>query len=315
MNIFLSHSSTDKPLVEALSRLLVGVFGDSVHLARSTASVSEGGIEAGTSWLEWIRKEVNDSDLVIVVLTPRSLNRPWLLWEAGAATGVALAREQKTPIVPLLYSIANRDVPSPLRSLQTIDGKSGSRIADLIETIRRNGAKPMVAGDEIGRHTEQYLEAVQEVGIPGMHDLFISCPMSSVSKAEYDELKGTIVNLRDSLEADGRRVYSAALRVEGLDDMDQEDIAAEEDLKALKLSRHFMMIYPHPVATSCLLEAGYALIVGIPSIYFVRQISDLPYMLRGALETSPDVKQCRYKQAGDILNFCRKYPNRILKQD
>src|SRR5262249_51915704 len=123
MKVFVSHSTSDKPLVDALSTLIRDTFVETVEVLYSSASVSSGGISAGEDWLEWIRTQVQQSIMTIVVLTPLSKTRPWLMWEAGAVSGVGLARGASTPVVPLLFGLRGDDVPSPLRARQT---KSGS---------------------------------------------------------------------------------------------------------------------------------------------------------------------------------------------
>ena len=61
MKVFISHTTSDKPLVDALRTLITGTFVEPVEVAYSSASVSEGGISAGQDWLEWIRAVVQDS--------------------------------------------------------------------------------------------------------------------------------------------------------------------------------------------------------------------------------------------------------------
>src|SRR5687767_11942900 len=92
MKVFISHSTSDKPLVDALRALIRHTFVEPVEVAYSSASVSEGGISAGQDWLEWIGAQVQESRMTIVVLTPLSKARPWLMWEAGAVSGVGLVR-------------------------------------------------------------------------------------------------------------------------------------------------------------------------------------------------------------------------------
>ena len=78
MRLFMSHSANDKPLVDALQNLLRDVFAEPVEIASSSASVADGGVGAGEDWLDWIDKQVQRSDMTIVVLTPTSRRRPWL---------------------------------------------------------------------------------------------------------------------------------------------------------------------------------------------------------------------------------------------
>ena len=69
--VFVSHSSIDKALVDALHELITAAFSDDVEIKYSTASVASGGIAAGQSWLEWIHPQIRESDLTIALLTPR----------------------------------------------------------------------------------------------------------------------------------------------------------------------------------------------------------------------------------------------------
>ena len=85
-------------------------------------------------------------------------------------------------------------------------------------------------------------------------------------------------------------------------------MAAEKDIEALRRSRNFMMIYPHAAVTSCLLEAGYALIADMPSFYFVRNTDDLPYMMRGALEDFPNRTQAQVQNAERYFELLQKIP-------
>lgn len=50
--VFVSHSSIDKELVDALRELITAAFSDEVEIKYSTASVAAGGIAAGQSSLK-----------------------------------------------------------------------------------------------------------------------------------------------------------------------------------------------------------------------------------------------------------------------
>ncbi len=48
----------------------------------------------------------------------------------------------------------------------------------------------------------------------------------------------------------------------------------------MQVSRTFALVYPEPIVTSALFEAGYALALKLPSRYFVRDRDDLPYLMK-----------------------------------
>lgn len=312
MKLFISHATSDKPLADALRTLITSTFSEPVEVAYSSASVSEGGISAGQDWLEWIRAQVQDIAMAIVVVTPLSKSRPWLMWEAGAVSGVGLARKTNLPIVPLLFGLRGDEVPDPLVSRQVKSGTTVADIRDLLESIRIGGALTYRDKDAAAAAVASYLETVKTVRVPGMHDVFISCPMTSLDEDAYARMRDTIEKLTDAINAKGFTAYSALRRVSLQGNVDPEAIAAENDLPALMASRNFLMIYPGRILSSCLLEAGYALVAGIPSIYFVRSDDDLPYMLRGAVESFRNTRRQKFRDEKEIVAFFDRYPDRVI---
>jgi hypothetical protein len=311
MRVFISHSASDEPLVQALRGVIRSAFHEEVHVSYSTAKVAEGGIAAGEDWLSWIHDQVRSSAATIIVLTPTSRSRPWLMWEAGAVSGAGLARGRSNAVVPLLFGIRRDHVPSPLRSKQTKLGTVERDIADLLESIRTLGCLTFQSSDCVQDAIAAYLASIKQARIPGMHDVFVSCPMTSIEADEYEGIRQAVHSLSNEIAALGSSVYSAMQRL-GTQHPDPENIAAEKDFTALKSSRHFVMIYPRPVMSSCIAEAGYALGAGIQSTYFVRKDDDLPYSLRGAIESSPIVRRVRFRDPQEIVEHLLRYPDRIL---
>ena len=312
--VFVSHSSIDKELVDALRELITAAFSDEVEIKYSTASVAAGGIAAGQSWLEWIHYQIRDSDLTIALLTPLSRSNPWLIWEAGAVSGLGLSRGMGIPVVPLMYGIRQEEVPSPLGQRQAKSGTEFEDIHDLLESLRLTGQLSYTSDVDLTALITTYLTAVRKIGIPGMYDVFISCPMSSVEDIkEYKQMLDTIKKIDAIIREAGHSSYSAILRIGNSRSMDPEHIAAKTDLEALTKSRRFLMIYPKEVVSSCLLEAGYALISHIPSTYFVRSDEDLPYMLRGAVEAYGSASRFIYQDPKKIPTLFAKHFDEIIQ--
>lgn len=312
--VFVSHSSIDKALVDALRELITAAFSEDVEIKYSTASVASGGIAAGQSWLEWIHHQIRDSDLTIALLTPLSRSNPWLIWEAGAVSGLGLSRGMAIPVVPLMYGIRQEEVPSPLGQRQAKSGSVFEDMHDLLESLRLTGQLSYKSDVDLPALITTYLTAVRKIGIPGMYDLFISCPMSSIEdNKEYKQMLDTIKKLDAAIREAGHSAYSAILRIGNSRSMDPEHIAAETDLEALTKSRSFLMIYPKEVVSSCLLEAGYALINRIPSTYFVRSDEDLPYMLRGAVEAYGNASRFFYEDPKKISTLFAKHFEKIMQ--
>src|SRR6185436_16798694 len=109
LQIFLSHSTGDRVIAEALKKLLEDLFGKNrVRIDFSSDQEAGGGIAPGANWLTWITDKITQDDRTYVLLTPSSMRKPWVLWESGAAAGVALATKRPAP------SMTPADQPSPV---------------------------------------------------------------------------------------------------------------------------------------------------------------------------------------------------------
>jgi len=47
----------------------------------STNKEMQGGINPGEDWFTWIVDRVRESTVALVLLTPASIQKPWILWE------------------------------------------------------------------------------------------------------------------------------------------------------------------------------------------------------------------------------------------
>ncbi len=142
VKVFVSHAHADAALAAAV-QTLIGMVLDEVDVDYSSDPSAGGGIEAGTNWLQWILDKIRSCDLAIVVLTPESLSRPWLMWESGAVNGIALALEQRRQIVPLLFRVNRESLAGPLSHLQAESGETQQGVRRLAVAIwELRGRKP-----------------------------------------------------------------------------------------------------------------------------------------------------------------------------
>jgi hypothetical protein len=146
MRIFLSHSTADRVIAEAVKKLLENVFG-SVNLQVDYSSDQEagGGIPPGALWLPWITDHIQQSDWVYVLLTPGSMVRPWVLWESGAAAGVALGSGRGGVVIPVTFGVPDARVPSPLSAAQLVRGDSAEAggITRLLQNVNKALGEPL----------------------------------------------------------------------------------------------------------------------------------------------------------------------------
>ena len=85
--IFISHDSRDADLAEAFAMLLTDASGGILKSFRSSDKSGNAGIEFGAEWYRAIMQKLDEATDVVALLTERSLNRPWILYESGVAKG------------------------------------------------------------------------------------------------------------------------------------------------------------------------------------------------------------------------------------
>lgn len=115
-NLFISHASSDGQFATVLKTEIEKVFADGVNVFCTS---SPGAIEASQDWLSNIEEKLDTAQAVIVIITPVSVERPWLWFEVGASW--LRARKAQTAIYPLCAPEVNlSDLPSPLDRLQAL---------------------------------------------------------------------------------------------------------------------------------------------------------------------------------------------------
>jgi hypothetical protein len=105
--VFISHDTRDADLAEAFSQLLRSVSAGVLKSFRSSDKRGNQGIEYGVEWYPEIIKNIQSASDVVCLLTAKSVNRPWILFEAGMAKG-----KLETPILGVALGI-------PLRNAST----------------------------------------------------------------------------------------------------------------------------------------------------------------------------------------------------
>ncbi len=85
--VFISHDSRDAAIAEAFSKLLKSVSAGMLKAFRSSDKKGTEGIEYGDEWYKRLMNKLSSASDVVCLFTERSINRPWILYEAGVAKG------------------------------------------------------------------------------------------------------------------------------------------------------------------------------------------------------------------------------------
>lgn len=85
--VFISHDARDAELADAFSKLLKSVSAGTLKSFRSSDRAGTEGIQYGDEWYNRLMEKLDAASDVVCLFTKRSLNRPWILFEAGVAKG------------------------------------------------------------------------------------------------------------------------------------------------------------------------------------------------------------------------------------
>ena len=137
--VFVSHDTRDAEYAAAFSRLLSSVSAGLLRTFRSSDQVGTQGIEYGREWYPAIMEQLDEASDVVCLLTPRSLNRPWILYEAGVAKG-----KLDVPAYGLALGISLSDaIQGPFAQFQNCAYESASICKLVLQLLGRiPGAEP-----------------------------------------------------------------------------------------------------------------------------------------------------------------------------
>jgi len=117
--VFISHDSRDAGLAEAFSKLLSSVSCGVLKSFRSSDHRTTQGIEYGVEWYPAIKTKLVEAGDVVALLTQRSLERPWILFECGIARGKLDERgRQETKIKGLALGMPLSRIVGPFAQFQ-----------------------------------------------------------------------------------------------------------------------------------------------------------------------------------------------------
>ena len=176
--IFISLTHQDTGIAEALQKAINTMLGEAVKVRYSTSKDRDGGPLHGDDWFRWIVERVKECDFAVILITPSSLHKPWILWEAGAVYGAATASGNggARKVRPLIFKMSNEEVPSPIRESQSQFRRGDDRddIGSVFEDIL-NQYQDSVEADRLIRAAKE-LDKTIDTYIDQVHAALLRSP-------------------------------------------------------------------------------------------------------------------------------------------
>lgn len=108
-NFFLSHSSSDKNLAEIIAETLKRITLNQISPWFSSDESGAGGLQPGMIWFNAILDKLSKSKAVVAILTPNSVSRPWIYFEAGIGQTL-----EDCEVMPICIGLSRDSIYPPL---------------------------------------------------------------------------------------------------------------------------------------------------------------------------------------------------------
>lgn len=106
---FISHYGGDKNIAELFSNALRRITLEQISPWFSSDDDRNSGLKPGDIWFNQILDKITQSKAVVTLLTPNSVNRPWIYFESGI--GQAL---NDCEVIPVCIGVKRDDILAPL---------------------------------------------------------------------------------------------------------------------------------------------------------------------------------------------------------
>ena len=128
--VFVSHATADKWLATTIC--------EKIELTGATTFRDDRDIDGGADIPETIRAEIKRSRELVVLLTPDSADRPWVLLEVGAAWGWSKTMR----ITPIMCHVDVDPIPGMLKSKKAINiNECPAFLSELKTRVKKHNGK------------------------------------------------------------------------------------------------------------------------------------------------------------------------------
>jgi hypothetical protein len=213
-------------------------------------------LKSGESLSDQLRIAIEQCELCIFLATKRSLESKWCLAELGAFWGAG----KKVIIYLADPEITGNNLPPQFQG--NLWAKSAMQLV--------NGVR--------SAHDQEY-------------DVFIATPMAALETEEdYQRARLEVLKVCDAFRQHcGLSVYCAVEQCPTMRAFQTSKVSIKKDLKAIRKSHYFVMLYPTKILSSILVEAGFALATRKCSLYIAAKREEMPFMLQDAESAFSDV--------------------------
>jgi hypothetical protein len=206
--VFISHDSRDADIAEAFANLLSDVSAGTLKSFRSSDKKANTGIEFGAEWYTSIMSQLGDATDVVALLTARSIDRPWILYEAGVAKG-----KLETTVLGLALGVPlDRVSTGPFGQFQNCGDDEDSLTKLVMQLLQRN---PDAAPREEAVRLQVKLFIQTLANIPAVkakkHNIDASNEEQNVAKL-FEEVKAMVRELPERVDD---KVRNASRRISG----------------------------------------------------------------------------------------------------
>lgn len=114
------------------------------------------------------------------------------------------------------------------------------------------------------------------------NEIFLSTPVSSFEPEEFSRFKALFNSLSKIIErkTPGYRVFCAAEGIASLNQLEDSKYSAITDFQRIQSCAGFVLFYPKPLATSALVELGFALALEKRILIITPAKVHLPFLCR-----------------------------------
>lgn len=132
--VFISHDSRDAELAEEFSKLLHNASAGVLKTFRSSDRKGSDGIDFGLEWYQIIMSKIDEASDIICLLTPKSIDRPWILYEAGVAKGKTDGK-----VIGVALGVQSKAAfNGPFAQFQNNDGSIESLTKLVLDLVKKN---------------------------------------------------------------------------------------------------------------------------------------------------------------------------------